>query len=674
MAKQLPYQAWDFTDLQSRYERAQLLANDCTQDFAGNYFFPSDRSPAGFWTTTRKQRLDYHCDCPDFGFTLDQQLTNFAPSRWVRNDWSTRPDNRILVNRCIHCLAVAIAEQELDPSFPVNRIYQAKRERYPKTDCGCGCGGSGGCGCPNKELGLPEPKLIQGCDTDCYVEPLTPRTLRTPSTIEGVPAYQTFEIPIIEFAQTRYQACVGDKVTIQLKRSTSQGFNNATVVGLPTDIEFPFEPESKLSSKSVELPNFPVGIYTIAIGAIASGNFGLALEAQIELVQCDEPCPESDIVDFSGGKCEGSYLVGFRQTGNRNADGSCEQIKVLQFQEGLDCPFPEDPTQECKNTIPRDCPPTLLTPSKCVTGDGYNAVVKVQTGTKTTEYLTPDKQECAEYCDFAELTINIPSCPDPPPKPVPPPTCGYAKRYIGWGKYDPSTGYYRDVTTGAINSSSVGTAIVETFTCDDGTTYGLLAYTARCVPPSNRYLDDFAAANYQGNEFGEGCCPFDETKPDRPVCPPKPPSKWSCSGGVCSLDPNGIYPSLEACQDALIPPPFTGGQCEVTYKLQGYLRRNSSAFGNQTFGYFDNPANSPVPLTSNFGSRSIGLGFGGTAFISNGTGGGRVAFYNKAGIEKFSQGDISSTLLEDMSFTVVFLTRNDGLPDNCGDLPSTCPP
>ena len=162
MAKQLPYAAWDFTDLQDRYERAQLLANDCTQDFAGNYFFPSDHSPKGYWTTTRKQRLDYVCDCPDFAQKIDQQITSLAPSRWVRGDWSIRPDNRILVNRCLHCLAVAIAEQELDPSFPVNRIYQAKRTRYPKTDCGCGCGGSGDCGCPSKALGLPEPKLIQG--------------------------------------------------------------------------------------------------------------------------------------------------------------------------------------------------------------------------------------------------------------------------------------------------------------------------------------------------------------------------------------------------------------------------------------------------------------------------------------------------------------------------------
>lgn len=676
MAFNVPFNAWTFNDLQSRYERAQLLTNDCTQDFAGNYFFPSDRSSKGYWTTTRRQRLDYSCDCPDFGRTIDQQLTNSAPSRWVRADWATRPDNRILVNRCIHCLAVAIAEQELDPSFPVNRIYQARRERYPKTDCGCGCGGSGGCGCPNKELGLPEPKLIQGCETDCYVEPLTPRTQRTPSTTEGIPAYQTFEIQKIEFAETRYQACSGDKVTLRLRRSTSQGFNNATVVGLPTDIEFPFSPESRTSVREVTLDFFAPGVYTVGIGAIAVGNFGDLLEAQIEILDCGNnldniDCPPQGFVDFSDGYCEGSYFVAFRQTGNKNPDGSCEILKVLQFQEGLDCSFPEDPPIECESTIPADCEPKRIDQPKCVnTSAGFNALVKVKTGTKTTEYLRPDKKECAEYCDFAELAINVPSCPEPDPEPIPAPTCGYAKRYIGWGKYDPSTGYYRDVTTGALNISSVGTAIAETFTCDDGTTYGLLAYTARCVPPSNRYLDDFAAATYQGNEFGEGCCPFDETKPDRPVCPPVI-TKWSCSGGVCSLDANGTYNSQAECEAALIPPTFSGGQSagvnyfvrvkavypngDTWYSMGGNPLRNSTAFAS----------NQKAPQTGAITSvRWIPA--------TRAT----VLYLTANGVEAiFGEGIIANnfTNVYPTSVTIDLVERVDGLPDTGGNLPSTCP-
>lgn len=561
MAKQLPYSAWDYTDLQSRYERAQLLANDCTQDFAGNYFFPSDRSPRGFWTTTRRQVLDYACDCPDFSFKLDQQLTNSAPSRWVRSDWSTRPDNRILVTRCIHCLAVAIAEQEVDPRFPVNRIYQAKRGRFPKTDCGCGCGGSGGCGCPNKELGLPEPKLIQGCDTDCYVEPLTPRTQRTPSTTEGIPAYQTFEIPIIEFAETQYRACAGGSVVLSLRRSTSLGFNNATVTGLLSAVEFLFEPEFRTSSREVILDNLVAGNYPITIAAIASGNFGDAVTAQIEVVDCGDldnldniDCPPQGFVDFSEGLCEGSYLVAFRQTGNKNPDGSCEQIKVLQFQEGLDCPPPEDPVRECEELTPRDCTPLPLDPPQCVrtgSGDGFNsnagfnAVVRVRTGGKKIDYLRPDRKECAEECEFAEIPVFIPSCPEPPPKPTPPPFCPVpVNRYLGWQK---ESDY---LSSAAIN----GIGVLDSFACDDGTVYVLVGYTARCMPPANRYLDSFAGANYQGNQFGEGCCPFDETKPPRPACPVNS-DKWKCQDGVCVLSPDGIYATKADCEQNCSPPP-----------------------------------------------------------------------------------------------------------------------
>jgi hypothetical protein len=681
---------WDYTDLQSRYDRAQILANDCTQDFAGNYFFPSDRSPRGFWKTTRRQRLDYVCDCPDFARLIDQQITNFAPSRWVRNDWSTNPDNRILVNRCLHCLAVAIAAQEVDPSFPVNRIYQAKRDRYPKTDCGCGCGGSGDCGCPNKELGLPEPRLIQGCETDCYVEPLTPRTQRTPSTNEGIPAYQTFEIQRVEFAQTQYQGCFGDKVTLRLRRSTLQGFNNATVVGLPVDIEFPFSPEFRTSSQEITLDFYGPGIYTIGIGAIAVGNFGDLLEAQIEILDCGNnldniDCPEDEFVDFGGGKCEGSYLVGFRQTGNKNPDGSCEILKVLKFEEGLDCPPPDSPPIECESTIPRNCPPTRIGAPKCVntgSGDGFNsnagfnAVVKVQTGGKRTEYLRPDKKECAEYCEFAELAINVPSCPDPPPKPTPPATCGYAKRYIGWGKYDPATGDYRDVTTGRVNFGNVGTAIVETFTCDDGTTYGLRAYTARCVPPSNRVLDDFAAANYQGNEFGEGCCPFDETKPPHPACPPVV-TKWSCSGGVCSLDANGTYNSQAECQAALIPPLFTGGQCVgKNYRIQVAVTYTDGTFyGTLINGVL---AQSTTPLTDAQMRTSGKNVLGAISSVTFGTVQFNGKFIKVNGIENdgtsfgFALARNFNTY-QPLSIAVYRIITTDGSADNCGDPPSTCP-
>ena len=673
MTKQSPYASWDFADLQSRYEKAQLLANDCTQDFAGNYFFPSDRSPKGFWTTTRKQRLDYACDCPDFAHKIESQITNSAPSRWVRGDWSTRPDNTQLVNRCLHCLAVAIAEQELDTSFPVNRIYQAKRSRLPSKDCGCGCGGSGSCGCPSEALGLPEPRLIQGCETECYVEPLTPRTQRTPSTGEGIPAYQTFEIQKIEFAETEYQACFGDSVTIRLRRSTSQGFNNATVVGLPTDIEFPFSPELRTSSKEVTLDFFAPGIYTIGIGAIAVGNFGDVLEAQIEVLDCGNDldnidCPPDEFVDFSDGYCEGSYFVAFRQTGKKNPDGSCERLKVLQFQEGLNCPFPEELVNECESTIPRDCDPTRLGVPICVdteTGDGYNsnagfnAVVKVQTGRKKTEYLRPDKKECAEYCDFVERLIHSPSCPNKPRKPIPEPFCPIPiNRYTGWVK---ESAYL-------VSASINGITVYETFKCDDGTAYYLLGYTAKCMAPANRYVDSFAAASYGGNQFDEGCCPFDETKPSRPACPPQlPTTKWKCQDGVCVEDVNGVYTSQAQCQAALIPPSFTGGQCVVLYTVR-YILYQTNMSGVESLAFSGEETQN---VQGAIGSARVLLI---TLTPSNGYEQVRWQIQSNGGyFELAAKAGGGGLGLLAGRVEILSVVRVDGLPDNCGNLPSTCP-
>jgi hypothetical protein len=688
MAVTLPNGSWSFADLQNRYERAQSLANDCIQDFAGNYFFPSDRSPKGYWTTSRRQKLDYVCDCPDFARLIDQQMMNSAPSRWVRNDWSTNPDNRILVNRCIHCFAVAIAERELDPSFPINRIYSAKRERFPKTDCGCGCGGSGGCGCPSKELGLPPPKLIQGCDTDCYVEPLTPRTQRTPSTTEGVPAYQTFELPTIQFQDIEFKACAGKEITITLVRSTSQGFNNATVSGLLTDIEFPFEPEFKTSSKSVLLDISP-GEYVIGISAIASGNFGEKTEAKLLVFDCDNqrsnrdfpypPCEEQDFVEFGGGECEGSYEVGYRQTGNINPDGTCEQIKVLKFNEALDCPSPEPPPpKECESLEERDCSPIAPEPPKCVntgSGDGFNsnagfnAVFKVRTGNKDIEYLRPDKKECMEVCEFAEIAVFSPSCPEPPPKPVPPPFCPLPiNRYIGW---QTEADY---LASAYVN----GIGIHEAFSCDDGTVYVLVGRLARCLPPANRYVDSFEAATYDGNKFGEGCCPFNETKPPRPVCPvkpkPVPVDKWSCSGGVCSPDANGIYNSQAECEAALIPANFTGGQCPApaayrisfAYEDAGGTTWYQNGFASSQFAT-TNPAITGTPQGNYLGKiTSV------QAYVD--------PVYHPLLKAIFVNGVYNGLLAGQYTwyvvnnFRVYRIERVDGLPDNCGNPPPTCPP
>jgi hypothetical protein len=553
MSKPLSDGAWGYTDLQERYEKAQLLAATAIQDFAGNYFFPSDRSTSGFWTTTRRQAFDYVCDCPDFNNISEAKLISTAPSRWVRADWSSNPNNTKLVNRCIHCFAIAIENQELDPNLPINRIYKAKRERYPKTDCGCPCGDS------NDELGLPKPKLILGCETDCYVEPLTPRTQRTPSTNEGIPAFQTFEISRIQFAQTRYQACAGGEVTLTLERSTSMGFNNATVVGLATDVEFSFEPEFRTSSREVSLENFSEGIYAIAISSIASGNFGDNLEAEIELVDCGDrnddgefddlpPCEERFFEDGDGSRCEGQYYVSFHQTGKTLPDGSCEILKVLQFDAALDCPFPEDPPpKECSSTKQRDCSPLPLDLPTCVdtgSGDGFNsnagfnAIVKKRTGLKTIEYLRPDKKECAEVCEFVEEAIYVPSCEEPPRKPAPPPFppgCSPPSPECRWSpEMIPPVGY------GSHGSVLLSSGLELYLHCEFSTT-----------PPP-----DLGCDFNRKWKCVDGACVQDAngayaTQAECQAACALPAPKWKCVDGVCVQDANGVYASQSACQAAL---------------------------------------------------------------------------------------------------------------------------
>jgi len=104
------------------------------------------------------------------------------------------------------------------------------------------------------------------------------------------------------------------------------------------------------------------------------------------------------------------------------------------------------------------------------------------------------------------------------------------------------------------------------------------------------------------------------------------------------------------------------GQCVgIAYKLEGTIYRNSSPFGNQKLGFYDAPI--PSGLDVNFGSLLIN-GAISFSFVSNGVGGGGIHFFSN-GVFQYSHGDISSSLLEDMSFRDTRYTRLDGGKDNC---------
>lgn len=146
--------------------------------------------------------------------------------------------------------------------------------------------------------------------------------------------------------------------------------------------------------------------------------------------------------------------------------------------------------------------------------------------------------------------------------------------------------------------------------------------------------------------------------------------KWSCSAGVCSLDPNGIYSSLAACEAALIPPPFTGGQCVGT-NYQGVLEIKVST----------DPAR---PLYYSWNTRGTGTLIGVDTIPPVGLWGitlvgpiGGATMAEVSGLYVFSVNGIpvASRPLGGPNGTLVSyrIAQVSGTPDNCGDLPPTCP-
>lgn len=129
--------------------------------------------------------------------------------------------------------------------------------------------------------------------------------------------------------------------------------------------------------------------------------------------------------------------------------------------------------------------------------------------------------------------------------------------------------------------------------------------------------------------------------------------KWSCSAGVCSLDPNGIYNSQAECEAALIPPPFTGGQCIKAYDV--YI----------TATY---PFSSPFNGVEQYVGRLLGRIniFEYADPVSPQYG---VAIEYESGVRGILAFDTNTPKVTLISARVVAV---DGI-DNCGNPPSSCP-
>ena len=164
-------------------------------------------------------------------------------------------------------------------------------------------------------------------------------------------------------------------------------------------------------------------------------------------------------------------------------------------------------------------------------------------------------------------------------------------------------------------------------------------------------------------------------------------SKWTCFGGVCSQNPSGIYNSRAECEAALIPPPFTGGQCAFAYIY--ILTRTGGGTGTFYIGLLNatnGTTTAPDPLLA--------------VAISGARGGANSQVFKPTGITNISTVGNTTTVTVGFDLPLgtpttqgIPLPANNGFPnyipytyslkgvypksasdiDNCGNLPSTCP-
>ena len=158
------------------------------------------------------------------------------------------------------------------------------------------------------------------------------------------------------------------------------------------------------------------------------------------------------------------------------------------------------------------------------------------------------------------------------------------------------------------------------------------------------------------------CCTPDTFPPSNLGC--ESLTKWACvSGGTCVEDALGTYDTQIACEAALVPPTFTGGQCvggSYYVQVQGVRTSDGSTYTSWNSGG-GSPTGSPGGLT-NLGPIS-GLSW------SN-SGSQTVWRVQTGGVDSpFVNGFL---FFNSTSLSIIQVIRTDGA-DNCGNPPSSCP-
>ena len=201
-------------------------------------------------------------------------------------------------------------------------------------------------------------------------------------------------------------------------------------------------------------------------------------------------------------------------------------------------------------------------------------------------------------------------------------------------------------------------------------TAGNNPYSCTCPDFSQFSNDD---RNWLSSKAG----PFNPCKHMMAVRDRDKGGKWVCSSGVCTLNPLAVsgYATKALCEAAVIPPPFIGGQCFAQYTIDGgYTLQSKNRFEPdqpwQNFsggGYGYNTLYGPLNLEviNNEGAEGTTTKLVFTAYTSGGV---LVTDNVTAVLNGFA---VVYRIL--FNVNIGRPSRNDGLPDNCGNLPSKCP-
>lgn len=151
-------------------------------------------------------------------------------------------------------------------------------------------------------------------------------------------------------------------------------------------------------------------------------------------------------------------------------------------------------------------------------------------------------------------------------------------------------------------------------------------------------------------------------------------TRWYCSNGVCygTNDPAAPYATQSDCESALITPSFTGGQCNTQYYVTVDFVSKFGTTSRQTTSAIQGPIEG-VEYRNYYtqicteDSAAGGVLFNGGQFhqLIAGSDWGKPVTHQITG----SCGPAPQT----PTATIVGITRVDGLPDDCGDPPATCP-